>query len=165
MNEFPQLQAIQQLGRTYRALMSAFESNTGHSMPRWRILLTLHKVGEISQKQLARDLPMDPAALTRQIKAIEHQGWVERHSDINDNRLTNVALTEAGRKVVDATLPRRTAFIEKAFGDLSHEQIRALGVLLQTLEQGLRQDGIESSAGPAGLGDGMGEPPAAPPTP
>jgi len=50
MNEFPQLQAIQQLGRTYRALMSAFESNIGFTMPRWRILLTLYQSGERSQK-------------------------------------------------------------------------------------------------------------------
>src|SRR5690606_3419905 len=94
MSELPQLQAMQQLGRTYRALMSAFESNIGHSMPRWRILLALHQNGERSQKQLAHDLVVDPAALTRHIKAIESEGWVERHSDVNDNRLTNVALTD-----------------------------------------------------------------------
>ena len=139
MNELPQLQAIQQLGRTYRALMSTFESSTGHSMPRWRILLALHRQGELTQKQLAQDLALDPAALTRHIKAIEGDGWVERHSDANDNRLTNVALTEAGRKVVADVIPRRQAFIEEAFGDMPLEQIQELSTILQKLEQGLRQ--------------------------
>lgn len=149
MSELPQLQAMQQLGRTYRALMSAFENNTGHSMPRWRILLALHQRGETSQKKLAQDLAMDPAALTRHIKAIEKEGWVERHSDVNDNRLTNVALTYAGRETVKATMPLRTAFIEHAFGDLPLEQIKALSALLQAMEQGLRQGSSRQS------GDGV----------
>src|SRR5690606_13729068 len=153
MNEFPQLQAIQQLGRTYRALMSAFESNIGLTMPRWRILLTLYQSGERSQKALAWALLIDPAALTRQIKAIEREGWVERHSDAKDNRLTNVALTAAGRGIVDAALPRRAAFIERAFGDLSHEQMGVLSTMLQTLEHGLQQAGADR----AGTADAAGE--------
>ncbi|NYT59713.1 winged helix-turn-helix transcriptional regulator [Alcaligenaceae bacterium] len=139
MNELPQLQAVQQLGRTYRALMSSFESITGHSMPRWRILLTLHRQGELTQKQLAQDLYLDPAALTRHIKAIESDGWVERHNDVNDNRLTNVALTDAGRKIVADIMPRRQAFIEQAFGDMPVDKIQELSTILQTLERGLRQ--------------------------
>ncbi|MCC2595186.1 MarR family transcriptional regulator [Pusillimonas sp. MFBS29] len=141
MHELPQLQAVQQLGRTYRALMSSFESSTGHSMPRWRILLALHRQGELTQKQLAQDLSLDPAALTRHIKAIEGDGWVERHSDVNDNRLTNVALTDAGRKVVADVMPRRLAFIEQAFGDMPLEKIQELSTTLQALERGLRQSG------------------------
>ncbi len=140
MNEIPQLRAIQQLGRTYRALMGAFEAKIGLSMPRWRILLALHQAGERSQKALARDLRMDPAALTRQVKAIEQEGWVERHSDAVDNRLTNVALTDAGRALVARTLPRRTAFVETAFGDMSIEEMNELSALLHTLEERLRQE-------------------------
>lgn len=145
MTEFPQLQAIQQLGRTYRALMSAFEANIGHSMPRWRILLHLHQSGESSQKQLAKVLRTDPGALTRQIKAIESMGWVERHSDAHDNRLTNVALTEAGRKVVAATLPQRTAFIEAAFGDFSVDEMNDLSHMLHTLEEQLIDQALRAN--------------------
>ncbi|MGP1614700.1 MAG: MarR family winged helix-turn-helix transcriptional regulator [Pollutimonas bauzanensis] len=140
MSDNPQLQVMQQLGRTYRALMSAFEANIGQSMPRWRILLHLHESGEASQKQLALALRMDPAALTRQIQVIENKGWVERHNDASDNRLTNVALTAQGRKVVEQTLPRRTAFIERALGDLSPRDMQALGTMLSVLEQRLRQE-------------------------
>ena len=139
MTEFPQLQAIQQLGRTYRALMSAFEANIGHSMPRWRILLHLHQSGESSQKQLAKVLRTDPGARTRHIKAIESMGWFESHSDASDKRLTNVALTEAGRKVVAQTLPQRTAFIEAAFGDFSVDEMNVLSDMLHTLEERLIQ--------------------------
>lgn len=140
MSDIPQLHVMQQLGRTYRALMSAFEANIGHSMPRWRILLHLHQCGETSQKQLAHVLRIDPAALTRQIKVIEKKGWIERHNDTQDNRLTNVALTDAGRVVVTQAMPRRSAFIERALSDLSADDMQALGTMLSILEQRLRQE-------------------------
>ena len=140
INDLPQLQAIQQLGRTYRAFMAAFEANIGQSMPRWRILLNLHQAGELSQKELALRLRTDPGALTRQIKAIESLGWVQRHNDAKDNRLTNVALTAQGKKVVEETLPRRTRFVENAFGDLSLDEVNALGKMLRTLELHLLND-------------------------
>jgi DNA-binding MarR family transcriptional regulator len=142
MNDFPQLQTMQQLGRTYRAMMAAFEANIGHSMPRWRILLMLHQSGEMSQKALCRLLRIDPAALTRQIKAIEAMGWVERHSDPQDNRLTNVALTPAGSQVVLSTLPRRSAFIQNALSDLSHDDMDKLNQMLSKLEERLRQEAL-----------------------
>ena len=139
MNDIPQLQLMQQLGRTYRALMLGFEANIGLSMARWRILLHLYQSGDASQKQLALDLRVDPAALTRQIKAIETQGWIRRHSDAKDNRLTNVALTEQGKGFVEQMLPRRAAFIEKALGGISPKDMQAMSAMLNTLEQGLRQ--------------------------
>ncbi|WP_228255768.1 MarR family winged helix-turn-helix transcriptional regulator [Pollutimonas thiosulfatoxidans] len=139
MSDFLELQAIQQLGRTYRSLMSAFEAELGHSMARWRILLTLHQSGELSQKQLARTLFMDPAALTRQIKTIETQGWITRRSDADDNRLTNVALTPAGQDLVTQCMPRRTAFIKNAFVDLSAAEIKALEAMLHTVDQRLKR--------------------------
>ncbi len=140
MSDIPQLLLMQQLGRTYRALMLAFEANIGHSMPRWRILLHLYQFGALSQKRLAQELRVDPAALTRQIKAIETSGWVERHNDAADNRLTNVALTTAGKELVEQTLPRRSAFIERALGGLSPEAMQELEATLNSLEQRLREE-------------------------
>ncbi|NYT62180.1 MarR family transcriptional regulator [Alcaligenaceae bacterium] len=140
MSDMPQLLLMQQLGRTYRVLMLAFETNIGHSMPRWRILLHLYQFGASSQKKLAQELRVDPAALTRQIKAIETRGWVKRHNDATDNRLTNVVLTSAGKEVVEQTLPRRSAFIERALGGLSPAEMQALEATLGSLEQRLREE-------------------------
>ncbi len=135
-----QLQVMQQIGRTYRLMLSAFGAHVGHPMPRWRVLFTLHQKGELSQKDLIAELRMDPAALTRQLKSIEQLGWIERHSDAVDNRLTNVALTKEGKAVVRKTLPRRADFIEKTFSDFSAEQMEAFSELLNTLELRLRDE-------------------------
>ncbi|MBN9115793.1 MAG: winged helix-turn-helix transcriptional regulator, partial [Pandoraea sp.] len=60
---------IQQLGQTYRAMMLAFDAQVGHPLPRWRIILALAERGTCSQKFLAEHCRLDPASLTRQLKA------------------------------------------------------------------------------------------------
>lgn len=136
--ELPAFKVVQQLGRTYRALLSAFDINLGQPLPRWRILLALYQREERSQKDLAEDLRMDPAALTRQVKAMQRLGLIARRSDERDNRLTNVMLTAQGRKVVRQTLPQRTRFFDQLLEGLSEEDLQSVSQLLDVLEQRLR---------------------------
>jgi len=128
------LRFMQQIGRSYRALVAGFEAHIGVSMARWRIMVLLDTNGELSQKVMARTLGIDPAALTRQLKALERDGWIERHRDLTDARLTNVALTEAGRQGVQATMARRNEYIEHALGPLPAEELDALSDTLEKLE-------------------------------
>ncbi|MFA7668818.1 MAG: MarR family transcriptional regulator [Burkholderiaceae bacterium] len=137
MIESYHLRFIQQLGRSYRAFIAGFEAHTGHSMARWRILVLLDARKEMSQKALALELGVDPAALTRQLKALELVGWVERHSDPQDARLTNAVLTEAGRQTVLASIERRNEYIEGALGHLSEDELGHLSDMLVTLEERL----------------------------
>ena len=126
---------VQQFGRTYRAFMSGFEAHVGHALPRWRILLALtDPEGEWSQKRLVERLRIDPGALTRQLKALEAIGWIERSIDARDNRITNVRLTEDGRAAVDASLPQRNAFLRETMGALPDEALAALSGALTKLE-------------------------------
>jgi len=75
--------------------------------------------------------------LTRQIKAIEAEAWVARHSDPADNRLTNVELTDSGRNLIQGMLPRRNAFVDTMFGDLPPERMALLRTLLHEVEERL----------------------------
>lgn len=126
---------VQQFGRTYRAFLSAFESQVGHAMPRWRILLALTEPdGAWSQKRLVERLRIDPGALTRQLKALEAIGWVERSIDARDNRITNVRLTSEGRHAVEASLPQRNVFLRETMGALPDEALAALSDALTQLE-------------------------------
>lgn len=133
------LRFIQQLGRSYRAFVAGFEAHTGQSMARWRILVLLERNGEMSQKQLVRELAIDPAALTRQLKALEQTGMVARHSDLQDARLTNVALTDAGRLAVASTITRRNEYIEHALGGWQASEIEAVSDMLGKLETRLTE--------------------------
>ncbi|HTH59474.1 MAG TPA: MarR family transcriptional regulator [Paraburkholderia sp.] len=125
---------VQQFGRTYRAFLGAFESQVGHPMPRWRVLLALYEQdGESSQKRLVERLKVDPGALTRQLKALESSGWIERSVDERDNRITNVKLTAAGRAVIEESLPRRNAFLNNTMS-LPDDLLTALSDALRQVE-------------------------------
>ena len=132
MDEFPQLQVVQQLGQTYRNMMSAYDQGLGIPLPRWRILYALYQQGDMSQKQLVQILRIDPAALTRQLKQIEGLGLVRRSADHMDNRVMNVRLTDAGRQQVVQILPRRRQFMEQMLADLSADDMQQLSTLLNT---------------------------------
>jgi DNA-binding MarR family transcriptional regulator len=138
--ELPAFKVVQQLGRTYRAMLSSFDASMGLPLPRWRILLALYQQGQMSQKHLAEHLGMDPAALTRQVKAMQNLDLIARHNDERDNRLTNVVLTGDGVRLVEQALPKRMEFFGTLVSDLSSEEVETLGRLLDILEKRLRSE-------------------------
>lgn len=146
MEEHEYITVVQQFGRTYRALTSAFEAHVGHPMPRWRILLALSEpLGDWSQKRLVERLKIDPGALTRQLKALEVLGWVERSVDARDNRITNVKLTRDGAMVVAQSLPRRNAFLRETMGALPGDALRALSAALGKFEARIAEVAAETT--------------------
>ena len=130
---------LRQIARTGRAMYAAFEVEVGHALPRWRILQALHEQKCVTQKQLARHLMMDPGALTRQMKTLEAEGLVTRRNSSEDNRLTAVALTPAGVKLIKAAQPLRKAFSRKALQGLPAKQLDTAMAVLERLEERFRR--------------------------
>ena len=160
MDETERIAFIQQFGRTYRTFMQAFESQVGHPMPRWRILLALHDhAGELSQKRLVERLRVDPGALTRQLKTLEALGWIARSVDQRDNRVSNVILTDTGRAVTEAGMPRRNAFLHETLSTLPDDAVTALSGALRALEQRIQEvaAGTAEVNGPGELGSAVAD--------
>lgn len=144
---------VQQFGRTYRAFLAAFESQVGQPMPRWRVLLALYEQnGGSSQKRLVEQLKVDPGALTRQLKALESFGWIERSVDERDNRITNVKLTDTGRAVTEESLPRRNAFLGDTMA-LPDDLLGALSNALRQIEIRIGEATAAAAATAAAPGD------------
>jgi DNA-binding MarR family transcriptional regulator len=137
MNDHDRL-LLQQIGRTSRAMNTAFEASIGQALPRWRILQTLLDQGSSTQRALVQHLQMDPGLLTRQMKAMEAEGLVTRHSVPEDNRLTCVTLTAQGQALIKSTQARRKAFTRAAVKGLSTDQIAQTLSTLAALEKHFR---------------------------
>jgi MarR family transcriptional regulator, organic hydroperoxide resistance regulator len=141
-HEAEQLKVLQQLGRSYRGMLGAFELSVGQGLTRWRILNQLHKETQCSQKALIQQLKMDPGSLTRLLKAMEKEGLIQRSNDPQDNRLSNVTLTPQGHAEVSQALPKRSAFLSVILEEFNDEELLAFQGMLNKLERGCEKAGI-----------------------
>ena len=81
--------------RLQRALgVSLSETNLG-------VLRLVQRHGPIAVSEVARRLEVDLSNASRQVRALEDEGLVTRSPDPADRRVARVALTAAGRRVLD----------------------------------------------------------------
>lgn len=121
--------------RTSNLVASVFERTTGVHIAHWRVLAFLSANANCTQKDLKEAHRVDPSSITRTVKALEADGLVIRRTDKNDNRLTRVALTAAGRRVVTRVTERRKLYLRHALKELSPEEIESFGRILERLER------------------------------
>jgi DNA-binding MarR family transcriptional regulator len=78
--------------------------------------------------RLARDVELSPSGLTRLVDRLVTRGLVSRVADVWDRRVTHLVLTERGRTVRDAVLPRAVERIRDTCGedDMPLERLRGL---------------------------------------
>lgn len=81
------------LSRMYNSEANAF----GGSMAMGYALLSIDEEGTPSTK-LAPKMGMEPRSLTRMIKALEENGYIEKNVDNDDKRLVKLFLTQKGKK-------------------------------------------------------------------
>ncbi len=88
---------LAQLCRTYRQsvqdALTPLHLHVGQEM----ILLRLWQADNLTQSELAGDLCVQPATVTRMLARLERAGLVERYIDAHDHRVSRVCVTPAGR--------------------------------------------------------------------
>lgn len=92
------------------------------------LLMALDRTGEISQGKLGRLVGLDSTTLTRMLKPLNKQGWIEEREG-DDRRVRIIRLTTAGRAKLQHGLPRwkrAQARIEDALGEPSMKKLEAL---------------------------------------
>lgn len=83
-----------------REVVSAYKAvlePLGLTHPQYLVMLALWENDELSVKDLARLLHLDPGTLSPLLKRLESAGLVSRRRSTRDERLLVVAVTEAGR--------------------------------------------------------------------
>ncbi|MDF2992280.1 MAG: transcriptional regulator [Microbacterium sp.] len=79
--------------------------------------LTVH--GEHTLGQLADRERVTAPSMNRTVSLLEDAGYVSRTPHEDDRRKVTIALTEAGRTVVDETVRRRDAWLDEALEQLT----------------------------------------------
>ncbi len=77
-----------------KKLLDLFEKKIGLSLTRFQIIKYLHEVSFSTSKQIANNLEIDAAAVTRHIKILEKEGYVIKRRNENNNREIFVELSK-----------------------------------------------------------------------
>jgi DNA-binding MarR family transcriptional regulator len=94
--------------------------------------------GELRMSDLAAQVALSPSGLTRAVDRLERAGLVRRASCPSDRRGAYAVITDQGREVLEAALPRHLADIEEHFtGLLTPEELSALTGALRKLRDHL----------------------------
>lgn len=95
------------------------------------ILCRLVDEGPQRLGSLAQAFGLDPSTITRQVQALEHEGFVERRHDPTDRRASLLDLSDQGREVLSATRNRRREWLQAALGDWDAHDHEEFGRLLE----------------------------------
>jgi DNA-binding MarR family transcriptional regulator len=92
---------------------------------------------QLTPTELMRSAMVTSGAITQRLDKLEGRGLVARSSNASDGRGVLVALTEEGRKVIDAALPDHLATETRLLAGLPESERAALAKTLRTLLESL----------------------------
>lgn len=101
------------------------------------MLLTLYKKDGQSQKELANKLCIKPATITVMIKRMEKAGLLERHQDLEDQRVSRVYITDQGKEVCSEVHKVMNIIESECFNNFTDEEQMLLRRLLMQMRDNL----------------------------
>lgn len=89
----------------------------GLTHPQYLVMLALWEQSPRSLRQLADELALDPATVSPLVKRLEAQGYVTRSRRDADERVLDLALTDAGRALRERALDVPRQVMERVGAD------------------------------------------------
>jgi DNA-binding MarR family transcriptional regulator len=100
--------------------------------PQYLVMLALWQHTQLSLKQLAELLGLEPATVSPLAKRLEALGYLHRERDTGDERTLSISLTAAGRalraraETIPATMAKRLGLNEGELRDLHDAMLRVI---------------------------------------
>lgn len=101
------------------------------------ILFELEEHNGITQSELAVNLEITPATLTNLLNRLENAGLIKRVRDREDNRISNVSLTEDGFRVLKLAKEGLEEMNRITFAGFSADERSQLKEFLKRIRQNL----------------------------
>ena len=108
------------------------------SQPGFNLLRLLQEHGPLPLGELARRADMDPAAASRQVRQLEHDGLTARAASPGDGRVSVVSVTARGRAVERRMAAVRHNHMDDVLDHWSTADLTELGALLDRFVADLR---------------------------
>jgi DNA-binding MarR family transcriptional regulator len=103
-------------------------------------LVSIEQQAPITLGQLAACERVTPPSVTRMVVKLERLGLVLREADPADRRVSRVSLTAEGRRMVQRSRTRKTAFLARQLRKLEESELAVVREALPLLERLLEDD-------------------------
>jgi DNA-binding MarR family transcriptional regulator len=103
------------------------------------LLAVLWESEGVTHSELAHRMHVSPATVTNMIKRMEKAGLLERRPDVQDQRVSHVYLTDAGRAIRERVDAQWQEIEDRVFGGFSEDEQAALRALLERIGDELVQ--------------------------
>ena len=126
--------------RVTRDHMDPLFAQSGLQRGEFDVLASLRRSGApymLSPTRLYEALMISSGGMTNRLDRLERAGLTERRPDPNDRRGKLIALTDAGRRIVDETIDRHGANEVRLLSVLTTAEQEQLDALLRKLIAGL----------------------------
>lgn len=97
-------------------------------------LASVKNRGPLTLGELAACEQVSPPTMTKVVEKLEANGFVTRQVDDRDRRVSRVTVTAAGRRHLESTRDRRTAWLTDRLSQLDADQLHRLTASLDVLE-------------------------------
>ena len=129
-----------QADRLHRqAVEATVTAQTGLHRSQHMLLMRLSRGCIPSQKQLAKDLNVSPAAIAVSLKKLEADGYITKDADLDDCRCNRIALTEKGHGVITKTCSLFGSIDRTMVKGFDDAELDALLTALERIEQNLQK--------------------------
>lgn len=120
-------------GAVSAELAEVYGARHGLGLAEWRVLAHLSQEEAVSVREIHRRVDLEKPRITRAAQRLAAAGLVSRAEGAEDRRLVSLALTEAGRSLMDELIPLALSAEREALAALSPQEAREFGRLVDKL--------------------------------
>ena len=123
--------------------MSGLWDKDAHDVPEWvaqeltfsqmRLLFLLSRNGPAPMSRIAEWLGVGLPTASGTVERVERHGLVSRQHRLDDRRVVECGLTEAGRHLIDEISGTRLEMMRKVLGVLNGEELAQMAGLITTM--------------------------------
>jgi len=104
-------------------------------------LATIDRQGSLTLGELAGLEQVQPPTITAAVGRMEERGLVVRVRDLTDRRVARVEITAEGRRLLERSRSRKTAYLERRLEALTPDERATLDAAAAILERVLEEEG------------------------
>ena len=120
--------------RISAGLSTLYSDEYGLTIPEWRVIANLAEHNTLNARQIVQFTTLEKSTVSRAVNNLSARGLVSQQRTEGDNRVKDLALTDAGETLYRSIVPRALAWERDLLEDLNAGEYRDLLHSLYKLE-------------------------------